>query len=76
MPAPHPEWRRNNRLAGALAEDGRHVYVVAAAARVNSALLGGIVSGRVIPTKAVRVRIADALARSEHELFDDAEVPV
>jgi hypothetical protein len=73
---PEHDWQRNARLAAAIAEDGRPRYVIAAAARVNSSLIGGIVSGRVRPTKAVRTRIASALARSEHELFADAEVPV
>lgn len=65
------EYERNLPLELAVVTDGRHRYAIAAAAGVNATTFSGVISGRVIPSAAVRARIALALGRAEHELFDE-----
>ncbi len=65
------EHRRNVALAVKIAEDGRPKYAIAAAARLNPSTFAGVLSGRVIPTSAVRARIALAVGADEHALFYD-----
>lgn len=60
---------RNVALAVAIARDGRPKYLIAAEARIPANVLGGILSGRVQPTAAVKQRLANALSCYVEELF-------
>jgi transcriptional regulator with XRE-family HTH domain len=66
MPAVHP-------LKVAIAADGRHGYEIAVAARINPSALSGIISGRIVPTVAVKARLAEVLGVPVAELFGDVD---
>ncbi len=61
---------RNGRLAAAVAADGRPKYIIAAAAGMPANTLGGIISGRVIPTEGAKARIAEALGVTVADIFE------
>lgn len=69
-----PMQRRNANLAAACARDGRSHAEIAAASDTSATWFGGVISGRVRPSAALRRRIAAALDLPEHELFD-VQVP-
>ena len=59
----------NRPLAIALALDPRNRYVIAAEAGVPPQHLAGYVSGRLSPSDAQKVRIAEVLGSTVSELF-------
>ena len=59
----------NRPLAIALALDPRNRYVVAGEAGVPPQHLAGFVSGRLSPSDAQKVRIAEVLGMSVTDLF-------
>lgn len=66
--------KRNLRLLHAILDSGLEHRQIAAAAHVTDQHFSGVCSGRVRPSKALRARIALALGKPEHELFDDEQV--
>jgi hypothetical protein len=69
LPAPEYPRPRNVRLAALIATDGRPKYLIAALAALPPNVLGGIISGRVIPTESAQARLAEVLGTTVADLF-------
>ena len=61
------------QLAAAVAVDDRRNYVIAALAGMSPNTLGGIISGRVVPSGSARSRLAEVLGVPEAELFPEEQ---
>jgi hypothetical protein len=65
---------RNRGLAAACAASDDPHYVIAARARMNANVLGGIISGRLSPTVDQLTRLADALGVEIEQISPDVAV--